>query len=93
VHSPIGKSPELFGIRLRTPKHQGFASNEVPFDDPTGTDHDMLGIGLRKALYNYMHGLGLDDDVRAWFPAAKGRKRTIPATTVPSDLIRRALAR
>ena len=40
-----------------------------------------------------MHAHGLDDDVRSWIPAAKGRKRTVPATTVPSDLIRRALAR
>ena len=36
-----------------------FARNELAFDDPTGTDHE-LGVGLRKALYNYMHGLGLD---------------------------------
>ena len=28
---------------------------------------DALGAGLKKALYNYMHGLGLDDDVRGWF--------------------------
>ncbi len=90
VHSPIGKDPALFGIRLRKPANQGFAINEVPFDDPTGTDHDLLGQGLRKALYNYMHGLGLDEDVRTWFPV-KGRK--VPKTTVPGDLIRRALAR
>ncbi len=33
---------------------------------PHGTDHDYLGEGLRKALYNYMHGVGLDADVREW---------------------------
>ena len=89
AHSPIGQSPELYGIRLvreKTPARR-FARNELAFVDPVGTDHARLGEGLRKALYNYMHGLGLDEDVRTWFP---GRKKT-PATTVPPDLIERAL--
>lgn len=44
-----------------------FARNEVPFEDPTGVDHEALRPGLTKAVYNYMHGLGLEEDVRAWF--------------------------
>jgi hypothetical protein len=24
-------------------------------------------LGLKKAIYNFMHGLGLDEDVRSWF--------------------------
>ena len=53
----------------------GFAKNDVGFTDPTGTDHDALGHGLKKALYNYMHGLGLEDDVRVWwdFPVPRPR--------------------
>ena len=43
-----------------------FARNEVGFDDPTGTDHDRLGFGLRKAIYNYMLGLGLEEDVKTF---------------------------
>jgi radical SAM superfamily enzyme YgiQ (UPF0313 family) len=66
AHSPIGISPKRFGIRL-LPEPTTFARNEIPFDDPIGTDHDFLGRGLRKALYNYMHGVGLDTDVRSWF--------------------------
>jgi len=91
VHSPIGRAPQTYGIRLHAPKAAGFARNEVPFDDPTGTDHDLLGEGLRKAIYNYMHGLGLDEDVRSWFPRV-GRKAAVPPTTVAPDLIARALA-
>ena len=108
AHSPIGLNPEAYGITLRPPANITFAHNDVPFEDPTGTDHDFLGQGLRKALYNYMHGVGLDVDVREWFevlPAAsqeRGSKRsrnrssarvatTIPATTVPRDLIERCL--
>jgi radical SAM superfamily enzyme YgiQ (UPF0313 family) len=74
VHSPIGKAPELFGIRLHPGEPVRFARNEVGFSDPTGTDHDRLGEGLRRALYNYMHGLGLDEDVRTWFAPPGGRR-------------------
>ena len=44
-------------------------------------------MGLRRALYNYMLGLGLDEDVRAWF-APEGR---VPRPKVPRDLVARAL--
>jgi hypothetical protein len=49
-------------------------------------DHDLLGVALKKAIYNYMHGIGLDADVRSWFA---GR---VPRTTVPRQFIARALA-
>ena len=88
AHSPIGKEPEVYGIRLHREPAVSFARNELGFDDPTGTDHDRLGEGLRKALYNFMHGVGLDADVRTWFP--RGARR-VPAPQVPPDLIRRAL--
>ena len=86
AHSPIGLNPEAYGITLKPPASITFAHNDLPFDDPVGTDHDFLGAGLRKALYNYMHGVGLDVDVREWF---EGRK--VPRTTVPKQLIARCL--
>ena len=67
AHSPIGLHPQKYGITLRPPANISFAHNDIEFDDPVGTDHDYLGGGLRKALYNYMHGVGLDADVREWF--------------------------
>jgi hypothetical protein len=78
VHSPVGKNPGHYGVTLHPlPSGDGptFAKNDVGFTDPTGTDHDALGAGLKKALYNYMHGLGLEDDVRVWwdFPCPKPR--------------------
>lgn len=88
THSPIGKNPELFGITLRKPPAITFAKNDVAFDDPTGTDHDFFADGLRKAIYNYMHGLGLDEDPRRFFT----RRYKVPKTTVPPDLIRNALS-
>jgi hypothetical protein len=97
--------PEQYGITLRPPQSATFAHNDLEFDDPVGADHDLLGAGLRKALYNYMLGVGLDTDVRAWFePAPRGRRgggrerrrravpAAAPATRVPPDLIERYLA-
>jgi len=87
AHSPIGKQPALFGIKLTRAPKVTFAKNEVAFVDPTGCDHDAFAPGLRRALYNYMHGLGLDADPRSWFAIKK-----VPKVTVPPDLVRRALA-
>src|ERR1700688_688168 len=76
AHSPIGLHPEEYGITLQPPRNVTFAVNDIEFDDPVGTDHDFLGSGLRKALYNYMHGVGLDADVREWFePRPQSRRR------------------
>jgi hypothetical protein len=105
AHSPIGLNPRQYGITLRPPQNIQFAHNDVDFDDPVGTDHDFLGGGLRKALYNYMHGVGLDADVREWFEPDPGDRRDgkrkqsrrrarvgVPMTTVPPDLIDHFLA-
>src|SRR6185295_5821472 len=98
AHSPIGRRPELYGIRLGSEPAAGprFARNELPFEDPTGVDHARLGLGLRTALYNFMHGVGIDEDVRRWFEAppraARRAAAAVPAPKVPRDLIRRALA-
>jgi hypothetical protein len=73
VHSPVGQHPEDYGITLLPLPEGSFAKNDVGFIDPTGTDHDALGRGLKKAIYNYMHGIGLDEDVRAWFDHLPGK--------------------
>ena len=85
VHSPVGQSPEEYGVTLAPLPPGDFAKNDVAFIDPTGVDHDALGAGLKKAIYNYMHGIGLEEDVRMWFPFK------VPKTTVRRDRIERAL--
>ena len=88
VHSPVGLNPQDYGVTL-TPLPEGsFARNDIGFVDPTGTDHDMLGQGLKKAIYNYMHGLGLEDDVRVWFDLPKGQ---CPKPRVKKNAIAQAL--
>ncbi|MEJ6003010.1 B12-binding domain-containing radical SAM protein [Paucibacter soli] len=85
VHSPVGMDPAAFGVQLRPLPPGAFAKNDVGFIDPTGVDHDLLGKGLKKAIYNFMHGIGVDEDVRSWFPTK------VPRTTVPRHKIARAL--
>ena len=85
VHSPVGKNPEEFGVTLVPLPEIRFAKNDVGFIDPTGVDHDRLGRALNKALYNYMHGIGLDADVRTWF------EDKVPRPRVPKHFIARAL--
>ena len=67
AHSPIGLKPEDFGVTLLPAKNKGYAINDINFTDQLDTDHDMLGKGLNKALYNYMHGIGFDEPLSFWF--------------------------
>ena len=102
VHSPVGLHPDTYGVTLAPPPHATFANNDINFTDSTGVDHDVYGAGLQKALFNYMHGIGLDIAVHEWFQQAepdrggarRGRARAssaAPRTTIPPDLIERAL--
>jgi radical SAM superfamily enzyme YgiQ (UPF0313 family) len=86
VHSPVGRDPAAYGVSLRPLPPVTFAKNDVDFVDPTGVDHDVLGIALKKALYNYMHGIGLERDVRSWFDTP------VPRTRIARRRIERALA-
>jgi hypothetical protein len=86
VHSPVGQDPQAYGVELIPLPPVSFAKNDIGFIDPTGVNHDVLGQALKKAIYNYMHGIGLDEDVRAWF---KGK---VPRPTVSRRCIERALA-
>jgi tRNA A37 methylthiotransferase MiaB len=88
VHSPVGKTPADYGVQVVPLPEVSFAKNDIAFIDPTGTDHDTLGRGLKKAIYNYMHGVGLEEDVRQWFEWPKGQ---CPKTTVPRHKIAKAL--
>jgi radical SAM superfamily enzyme YgiQ (UPF0313 family) len=86
VHSPVGLNPQDYGITLLPLPQGAFARNDVEFVDPTGVDHDAMGRALNKALYNYMHGVGLDQNVRSWF------EERVPKTRVAKDFVARALA-
>ncbi|MDM4768051.1 radical SAM protein [Pelomonas sp. SE-A7] len=86
VHSPVGLNPQDYGVQLLPLPDSPFAKNDVGFIDPTGVDHDQLGVALKKAIYNFMHGIGLEEDVRSWF------NFRVPKPTVSRHRIAKALA-
>ncbi len=88
AHSPVGKAPEKFGITLlesETSPEGLFAQYEIPFQDPTIASHDSMAFGLRKALYNFMHGVGLEEPLNFWF------EQKVPKPTVKKDFIQKSL--
>ncbi len=85
AHSPVGVDPASFGVEAIPLPDDPFAVNDVQHLDPTGADHDMLGRGLDHAMYNYLHGVGLDRPAHRWFD------EELAPTRVPPDRIEAAL--
>ena len=75
AHSPIGLNPTDYGV-LPDYKKITFANNDVEFKDITGIDHSKFSYGLKKSIFNFMHGIGFDVDLQEWFDFK------IPETTI-----------
>ncbi|MBE9576265.1 B12-binding domain-containing radical SAM protein [Flavobacterium proteolyticum] len=80
AHSPVGMFPEEFGV-IPEQNEIIFANNDINFKDKTGINHDKFSFGLKKSLFNYMHGICFDYDLQDWFDFK------IPKTKIPSDFI------
>ena len=80
AHSPVGLHPAEYGI---TPNYKNisFANNDVDFTDQTGIDHNQFSFGLKKSLFNFMHGIGFDLSLQDWF------EFEIPETAIHPDFI------
>jgi len=80
AHSPIGINPQDYGV---TPNYKDitFANNDVDFIDSTGIDHSKFSFGLKKSLFNFMHGIGFDLPLQDWFDFR------IPRTKISPDFI------
>jgi radical SAM superfamily enzyme YgiQ (UPF0313 family) len=86
AHSPVGLNPDAYHIQILNPEPGSFANNDLEHADPTGTDHAKFSEGLKKSLFNYMHGIGLDMPLQEWFDFK------IPRTQIPKNYIARTLA-
>lgn len=80
AHSPVGLNPEEYGV-LPVRKEILFAHNDVDFKDKTGIDHNRFSFGLKKSLFNYMHGVHFELPLQEWFDFK------IPRTTIHPDYI------
>lgn len=81
AHSPVGKDPDKYRLRIVEPPFGGFARNDIAFEDPVGDDPEIFGEGLRRSLFNYMRGVGFDVPLQKWFD------EKVPRTTVPPTYI------
>ncbi|RXM39077.1 radical SAM protein [Chryseobacterium sp. CH21] len=80
AHSPVGISPEDFGV-VPLKQEISFANNDIDFKDKTGIDHNKFSFGLKKSLFNYMHGVNFELPLQEWFDFK------IPRTTIHPDYI------
>jgi hypothetical protein len=85
AHSPVGMYPEKFGVVKETESIGTFANNDINYTDKTGIDHNQFSFGLKKSLFNFMHGICLDYPLQDWF------EFKIPKTKIPKDFIFNAL--
>ena len=85
AHSPVGIYPEKFGVVKETEVIGTFANNDINYKDKTGIDHDKFSFGLKKSLFNFMHGICFDYSLQDWFDFK------IPKTKIPEDFIYNAL--
>jgi tRNA A37 methylthiotransferase MiaB len=67
IHSPIGKDPDQFDIKITGPKFKGFAQNDLTHKDPTGAKHQIYTKGLNRALNSYLNGKDFDVELGEWF--------------------------
>lgn len=81
IHSLSASLTKEYGVKLISQKSNPFANNEVFFNDPTPANHEMLGTGLNKALYNFMLGNGLDLSIEGWFD------ERVPKSSINKNLV------
>jgi hypothetical protein len=85
AHSPVGLNPDKFGVLKESETIGTFANNDINYIDPTGINHDQFSFGLKKSLYNFMHGICFEYELQDWFDFK------IPKTKIKPDFIFDAL--
>jgi hypothetical protein len=86
AHSPVGLQPHKYAVKKVTEAVGSFANNDIEHIDPTGADHESFGFGLKKALFNYMHGACFEFPLQKWFDFK------VPKTSIAPDHIRNVIA-
>lgn len=81
AHSPVGLDPEAFDVINLTKETGSFANNDLMHQEKSGAVHDKFSFGLKKSLFNYMHGLCFDFPLQEWFDFK------VPKTKIASDYI------
>lgn len=86
AHSPVGLNPAAYQVAAIGPEFGGFADNDLYHEDETGAEHELFSEGLRKSLFNYMHGVGFEFPLGDWFDF------DTPKPSVRSNYIKQSLS-
>ena len=89
AHSPVGLNPSDYGV-IPDYKEISFANNDIQFTDKTGIDHEKFSFGLKKSLFNFMHGIGFEIPLQDWFDQ-RDMGFKIPKTNIKKDFILNSL--
>lgn len=81
-HSPVATNPEKFEIEIISNRDNNFANNDLLHRDKRKLNHAKFSGGLKKAIYNYMNGVGLEWDVNRWFDFET------PKTTIKQNCVK-----
>jgi hypothetical protein len=87
AHSPVGMYPEQFKVEKACGTTGTFANNDIVHIDKIGTDHELFSYGLKKSLFNYMHGICFDYPLQEWF------EHKVPKTKVDPEFIMKCLSK
>lgn len=85
AHSPVGLNPAAYQVNAIGPSFGGFADNDLFHEDEVGCEHELFSEGLKKSLFNYMHGVGFEFPLQDWFDFET------PETSIQKKYIRRCL--
>jgi len=88
VHSLVGKDPQKYGVKVVDPQPAPFANNDLAYTEKNPDQHhDRFAFGLNKAVYNFMHNIGIDFKMQQWFDFK------IPELKVERDFLQKDLQR
>jgi hypothetical protein len=85
VHSDVGQHPERYQCTIPIRPSGTFARNDLVHKDPLGVDPQTFAPGLNKAVYNFMHGIGIEFPVQEWFAMP------VPVISVKRNTVRQAI--
>ena len=85
VHSDVGKNPQKYSCKISASPAGGFAANDLVHVDLRGCAHQDFARGLNKAVYNFMHGIGMDMAIKDWFDFP------VPAISVKRNYVKQAI--
>ncbi len=85
AHSPVGLNPDEFEVINHSTELGTFANNDMIHEEKSGLIHDQFSFGLKKSLFNYMHGVGFDLPLQDWF------EMKVPKTSIPKKYIENVL--